>query len=232
MKLNNKGMTIIEILVCFVIVSIIATSIYSLVSTFNNRKTEESYKQEIYKYKNLLTKEIYDDIIKKGLISVTNPNGGTLLAGTPEQVLGVSSCATYYPDTRSCTSGTVSMQNNGTRRPRVGLVQFRFNDNTIKILQVAIWKNVPSGDSYGNFDENYYISYGTPTDQIRYPLPNLGVSKTPSNKTLYDLTLSINKMTVANNVFHMDLRFYHPLLNEKYGINVTAPINMDSFDKS
>ena len=69
-KLNNKGMTIIEILLCFVLVTVISGSIYSTVNAFSNQKEEETAKQKIYTYKNLLTREIEDDIIKKGLIKV------------------------------------------------------------------------------------------------------------------------------------------------------------------
>ena len=66
-KLNNKGITTIEVLVCFVLVVIITSSMYSTVSSFNERRMIEQYKEEIYTYKNLLTKEIEDDFIKVGL---------------------------------------------------------------------------------------------------------------------------------------------------------------------
>ena len=67
--LNKKGMTIVEILVCFVLVGLITVSIYNAISAFNNKRNIESYKEKIYTYKNTLTKLIQDDLIKKGLIS-------------------------------------------------------------------------------------------------------------------------------------------------------------------
>ena len=69
MRLNNKGMTIVEILVCFVLVSLITVSIYSAISSFNTKRNIESYKEKINTYKNTLTKLIQDDLIKNGLIS-------------------------------------------------------------------------------------------------------------------------------------------------------------------
>ena len=67
--LNKKGMTIVEILVCFVLVGLITVSIYNAISAFNNKRNIESYKEKIYTYKNTITKLIQDDLIKKGLIS-------------------------------------------------------------------------------------------------------------------------------------------------------------------
>lgn len=66
-KLNNKGITTIEVLICFVLVVIITVSMYATVSNFNEKKIIEGYKEEIYDYKNTLTKEIQDDFIKVGL---------------------------------------------------------------------------------------------------------------------------------------------------------------------
>lgn len=70
-KLNNKGMTTIEILVTFVIVVIIVVSMYASVTSLKDKETIESYKESLITYKNLLTKEIQDDLIIKGLSSAT-----------------------------------------------------------------------------------------------------------------------------------------------------------------
>jgi len=67
-RLNNKGMTTIEILLCFVLVSIVSVSMYSTISSYNNKQNIESYKEKIYTFKNILTRDIQNDIIKRGLI--------------------------------------------------------------------------------------------------------------------------------------------------------------------
>ena len=66
-KLNNKGITTVEVLICFVLVVIITSSIYVTISSFNEKKTLEGYKEKIINYKNLLTKDIQDDFIKIGI---------------------------------------------------------------------------------------------------------------------------------------------------------------------
>ena len=71
-KLNNKGLTAIEILLCFVLVSIIVISMMSVVTNYKDKEEIESTKNNIITYKNTITKVIYDDIIKnKGVTKAT-----------------------------------------------------------------------------------------------------------------------------------------------------------------
>ncbi len=69
-RLSNKGMTIIEVLVSFVLIMIITASMYNTVASFNQKRLIEDYKEQILTYKNTLTKEIQDDFIKIGLSHV------------------------------------------------------------------------------------------------------------------------------------------------------------------
>ena len=69
-KLNNKGLTTIELLISFVLLAILVASLYGTVETYKNRQSIEEFKDEIYTYKNLLTKDIQSDLIKKGLMDV------------------------------------------------------------------------------------------------------------------------------------------------------------------
>ena len=66
-KLNNKGMTIVEILVCFMIVAFISTALFSTATVFNNKRSIESTKAELIQYRNQIDKLIEDDLINKGL---------------------------------------------------------------------------------------------------------------------------------------------------------------------
>ena len=67
MKLNNKGLTTIEILLSFVLISVLAFSMYTLVSTYNKKKIVEDEKLKLINYKNILTREIQKDLIEKGI---------------------------------------------------------------------------------------------------------------------------------------------------------------------
>lgn len=69
MKLNNKGMTIIEILVTFVIVVVVVTSLYASVIALKNKETIASYKESLTTYRDLMIRDIESDLIEKGLKS-------------------------------------------------------------------------------------------------------------------------------------------------------------------
>ena len=69
-KLNNKGLTAIEILVTFVLIAIIVVSMYDGVVDLKTRETVSSYKLSLNTYRNLLTKAIQDHLIKIRLFCV------------------------------------------------------------------------------------------------------------------------------------------------------------------
>lgn len=69
-RLNQKGMTTIELILSFVLVTIVTVSMYDTISTFNSKRLEEESKAKVFTYKNTLTKAIQDDLVKIGLYSV------------------------------------------------------------------------------------------------------------------------------------------------------------------
>ncbi len=46
--MNQKGFTTVEVLVCFVIVSVVMMSLFSTISAFNDKKTQESTRSILY----------------------------------------------------------------------------------------------------------------------------------------------------------------------------------------
>lgn len=79
-RLNNKGMTLIEIIVCFVIVVVIVLSMFKVVNNYKDKQDIESYKNSITTYKNTITKAIWDDIIShKGIVKCTDESYGEFL---------------------------------------------------------------------------------------------------------------------------------------------------------
>lgn len=77
-NLDNKGLTAIEILVCFSIVVVIVMSMFKVVNNQKDKQTIESYKNSITTYKNSVTKTIEEDIRTGGGIrSVDSINDET-----------------------------------------------------------------------------------------------------------------------------------------------------------
>ncbi len=77
--LNQKGLTTIELLVCFVLISILSVSMYETVTNYKEKQQIESMKTEITTYKNLLTKEIQDNIIQNQKIVKVKKESNTML---------------------------------------------------------------------------------------------------------------------------------------------------------
>lgn len=204
-KLNNKGITTAEVLVCFVLIVLISMSIYSIVDTYSNRHRIESFKEKIVTYKNLLTKEINSDLIKKGLNAV----GGHSSINKSLNDLGVYDYSTKFMlangEIRCLTVSSIVHEPN-------------FLKNTTGYVGSATCNGTCSGT------EKFEIGYGECGNEIMYPLPDLGFSYNSDKEKIYDLRIISVNVNTTNNVLAIDIRFYHPELGSKYGINIVNPI--------
>ena len=197
MKLNNKGVTTIEILISFVLLAIIVVSLYGSVESYKNKQNIESEKNQIMTYKNLLTKEIQDDLIMKGLIDVTVKHQPFVAVPiTPE---------TYTVDF-SFRDGTKSQ-----------LIVKRVLANDYGV--------VGSGSCTSGKNDYFSISYGPEGDLTEYELPDLGSGENNEGCKVLDLRMSDININTDNDILTIDIRFYHPDFSTKYGIDIACPIN-------
>lgn len=74
MKLNNKGMSIIEIVLSFTMVMIMVTGMLVIVVNYRNKVAVSLEKLKMDTFKNTLTQDIQNDILKYGLKEI-NYNG-------------------------------------------------------------------------------------------------------------------------------------------------------------
>ena len=197
MKLNNKGVTTIEILISFVLLAIIVVSLYGSVESYKNKQNIESEKNQIMTYKNLLTKEIQDDLIMKGLIDVTVKHQPFVAVPiTPE---------TYTVDF-SFRDGTKS---------QLIVKRVLANDYGVE----------GSGACTSERKDYFSISYGPEDDLTEYELPDLGSGKNNEGCKVLDLRMSDININTDNDILTIDIRFYHPDFSTKYGIDIACPIN-------
>ena len=70
-KLNNKGFTLIEVLVSFTLVTIILLNLFSVVMAYRDRSSLTSLREDYNTFKYLVTKDVHNDILKKKLTSIT-----------------------------------------------------------------------------------------------------------------------------------------------------------------
>ena len=72
MRLNNKGITSVELLVCFIIVSTIVVSMYNLILNYRNREQIGEVNNEVVAFSNNLQEVIQSDLVMGHLVSVSN----------------------------------------------------------------------------------------------------------------------------------------------------------------
>ena len=238
--MNNKGFTTVEVLACFVIISIIMMSLFSTISAFNEKKNQESFRARVYQYKNSMTNIIQQDIIKRGL---------SFAKVTDNQFTPGDSVGKKY---------TVDLYFKDGVQKQLNVYQ-RFTKTNFRI------EGSDQDDSfyieYGIPSEN---QLGLAADMIRYELPNLGQTKGfynestntfvpalsdgkcyqnvdgtgPEKPCVISKDFQINNVIInisnednidlESHVLNIYIGFYHPNLGTKYAINITTPIDYQS----
>ncbi len=213
-KLNNRGVSTVEVLVSFILLVIVVVSMYDTVTTYKNKQSIEGFNEQITTYKNLLTKDIQDDLIKKGLVDarveVSNDNNGNNDSYNGGE--------TIYKVTMSFRDGSSSLLVVDRKRA------FECEEKTT------------SGPCSEQYDDNFMIKYGplkncngsscNEEDVMEYPLPNLGYGEDISTGSkIYDLRINNVNISTKNNILKIYIDFYHPDLGTRYAMNIVCPIN-------
>lgn len=197
-KLNNKGITTIEILICFILLAVISTSLYSTVSNYRNKQILESEKEKIYTYKNLLTKEIQDDIIKKGLAGVTYEN-------QKKVELKFNDGSTKVIEV-STDASNLSIKYGDTDYPLPN-----FGAKVLKIKEPSSSLDTATGKNA------YFI--------VSYKKNDLSCDK---DCVIYDKLKSTSSPPDKASVLKINIPFEHPDFGDKYGIFIVAPFEYTS----
>lgn len=198
-NLNNKGMTAVEVLVCFVLVVIITVSMYTTVSAYKNKQQIESFKEKIVTYKNLLTKEINDDLIKDGLVS--------------------AKITEFSEDPATGNTYSVEMNLRNGEKKCLKVKSIKAYDY---LWDSSMESEFPAANDK---DDKFMISYGDCDNETEYSIPDLGESKNPNGKKIKDLRINNVDMSIENNVLSIYIGFYHPELGTRYAIDILCPIN-------
>ena len=107
--LNKKGITSVELLVCFIIISTIVVSMYNLILNYRNREQIEEVNNEVVSFANNLQEVIQSDFVMGHLVSVSNVSedgySATLTFDNPSSY---ESSITIKPD-----EGVISYSKNG-----------------------------------------------------------------------------------------------------------------------
>lgn len=70
-NLNNRGFTIVEIIISFSFVMVIALGLFLITTNYKNKQQLESSKRDLLTYKTTLVSDIQNDITIKGINTIT-----------------------------------------------------------------------------------------------------------------------------------------------------------------
>ena len=198
-KLNNKGMTIVEILVCFVLVVSLSVSLFTTLNNYSSIQQLESDRSQIIKYKNLLTKEIQNDLITKKVVNAE--------IAEPEAIDG--------NDRKLLYTIKFKFEDGSTKQLKIRKFLAAYSDSSINDESKT---DIPASE---DTDDLFMITYGG----INYKLPNLGSYQNPNEKTVYDFKINNIDINKDNNILNLYIGFYHPNFGTRYAIDIVCPLN-------
>ncbi len=79
MKLNNKGFTVIEIIMSFSFILVISISLFEIALNYTFKQQLESSRRDLITLKNLVVNDIQKDIIEKQLVSISDVNNNSVV---------------------------------------------------------------------------------------------------------------------------------------------------------
>ena len=197
-QINNKGLTTIEILVTFMITAVLAISMYASITNLKNKETIASYKQSMITYRDLLTKEIQDDLIIKHLVSVEKVDSTKVIFNFKD---GTSSeLSIEHNFLTSSLKGNLKLcnKNNATSSDRGAIIY-----NEIKYSLPDLGSD--------------FIDTGSAGCRKIYSLEMRGMDVTVDK----DRTDSLG----VDYVLNVKIKLWHPDFGDKYSINIVCPID-------
>ena len=221
LKLNNKGMTTVEILISFILVAIISTSLYTTFSNYTKKMDKETYKLEINTFKNLVTKQIQDDIIKNGLINAQIKEFHTFKPGTTEL--------------------------DPTKPNDIFIVDMELKDHSVRRLairrQLAEFYTEEAGSTESSvLDDVFEVYYGTPLVDFysitssnynsgleKMDFPDIGSGENDLGHIVKDLRITNVIISNESKVLSVFIGFQHIDEGTKHAINIVCPIDYQSY---
>lgn len=231
--MNNKGFTTVEVLVCFVVVSVVMMSLFSTISSFNEKKIQESYRARVYEFKNRITNTIQEDFIKRGLTYAKITENGY----PPGNINGKE--YRVYLTYKDGTNKVLVVHQRFTK------TAYRIEGNTTQDDEFYI-EYGPESDKIRYDLPNLGESKGTYNTSINTYIPSEsdgkcynGLNRSGGEKTcLVSKNFQINNIAISitneadpeieSHVLNIYIGFYHPNLGTKYAINIVAPIDYQS----
>lgn len=155
MKLNNKGMTIIEIVLTFVLIMVIVVGMFTIIMNYRGKISDSYTLLELDTLKNTLTRDIQKDIITLGIKEIND-------GGECQSIEGLNSCINIvFKDNTEKAFGTSKID---VSDKNTIINKFLYYDGEKYKIHDSLPDNIPSGRDILDFqtvvlnDENILSS--------------------------------------------------------------------------
>lgn len=220
MVMNNKGITTVEVLLCFILIVIITTSLYSTISAFNDKKAEESNRAKIINYKNTLTKTIQDDLVFKGLAfaNIKEDTSGSMMIHEVNMTLN-DGTKRLLRISQQFTQSQIHLDGDKTVNDEF-MIQYGDPDNKMELYPLPDLGSIKGKYGVDNMGMKTFIPCKEGETENCKVLQNLQI-----NNVLLDISNEDKNYEVESHVLSIFIGLYHPDLGNRYAININAPIN-------
>ncbi len=142
MKLNNKGMSIIEIVLTFALIMVIVLGLYNIVMNYRDKASRSLEKLELNTFKNTLTADIQKDITNLGVKEINT-------SGECSTISDLNKCINIvFQDGSQKVLGTGKI--NSTDKKSVEN-KFLYYDGIKYKMKDTLPEKIPSGRSFLDF---------------------------------------------------------------------------------
>lgn len=210
-KLNNKGLSIIELLVCFVIVAIISITLLNIIMEYKGVQETESIKNIIRTYKDEVTNVIERDIITHTLSTaeVNNYSGNQCSIILTFKNMVYKNCS--LDDEEKCYQKELIVYSNN-RENYIQYPDIIQNENGAEVLQPVKYSLPKTTDIYvtdTSSSQNGEI-HKTKTNDISFKY----LPQPEEDSTSF----------VTNGVFHLYIPIEHSEIDGTYAIDIITPV--------
>lgn len=204
MKLNNKGLTVIELILCFTVLIVLVFGMFNVVLDIKDYSETKEIEQELLGFKNRIIYMIQDDLINKGLKNTSN------------------TCPSSYEKKYSTKCLKITFNDNDIKyliiEPSTKIINY--GDETYKIPNSTIIEFLDEtniGLCTNTTITNNKNSYKNKTD-----CENNGFTWIGNFDTYQNITF-----TNKDNVLTIDVPYYEIDGTTNYGFKIIHPYNLD-----
>ncbi|MCI8548330.1 MAG: prepilin-type N-terminal cleavage/methylation domain-containing protein [Bacilli bacterium] len=222
-RLNNKGVTLVELLVSFSIAAVIIISMFNVVLNYQKEANSAMVKNDVTTFKNTITKMLQNDLIKgrlRGVFLTTSNNGNTT---TYTFTMNFYNSVNFSGHGNPLYFKNLKIVASNKSENYITYTDVNRNGGTqeVKYSLMDIGKNCRGGTNTASCSEENILKFISINSNIN-TATNPDADLSSHNNGVYQPDGSIK-----NNAkyFKLDIAISHPEFGGDYHINIVTPLN-------